>query len=159
MAGAGVAVRVGNLVLSHSARLQQVVYAGPRDLMSRVTRHLAHTRCCPRVPDICRVVGVARRLSPHSIQVLDALASQRGEWCHGYELMRSTGMQSGSLYPILMRLVERGWLEATWEPDPPVGRPRRHLYRLSGEGVRARAALQLGGGSSTRASRLGPVTP
>lgn len=57
MEGAGVAVGVGNLVLSHSARLQQVVYAGPRDLMSRVTRHLAHTRCCPESPTYVELWG------------------------------------------------------------------------------------------------------
>jgi CspA family cold shock protein len=35
-----------------------------------------------------------------------------------------------------MRLSDRGLLEATWETDPPHGRPPRHLYRLTGAGAR-----------------------
>ena len=38
------------------------------------------------------------------------------------------------LYPILMRLDKRGWLETRWENSVPQGRPRRHLYRLTGAG-------------------------
>jgi DNA-binding PadR family transcriptional regulator len=38
------------------------------------------------------------------------------------------------MYPILMRLADRGLLETTWETDPPAGRPPRHLYRLTGSG-------------------------
>lgn len=38
------------------------------------------------------------------------------------------------MYPILMRLADRGLLETAWEADPPAGRPARHLYRLTGEG-------------------------
>jgi PadR family transcriptional regulator, regulatory protein PadR len=46
------------------------------------------------------------------------------------------------LYPILIRLAERGLVEARWEEEQPPGRPRRHLYRLSPDGVAAaRAAL------------------
>lgn len=43
------------------------------------------------------------------------------------------------MYPILMRLADRGLLETAWEADPPAGRPPRHLYRLTGPG-RVRAA-------------------
>jgi PadR family transcriptional regulator PadR len=46
------------------------------------------------------------------------------------------------LYPILIRLAERGLVEACWEDGQPAGRPRRHLYRLSSDGLAAaRAAL------------------
>jgi len=37
---------------------------------------------------------------------------------------------------------ERGLVEACWEDGQPAGRPRRHLYRLSSDGLAvARAAL------------------
>jgi len=36
--------------------------------------------------------------------------------------------------PSLMRLDKRGWLETRWENSVPQGRPRRHLYRLTGDG-------------------------
>jgi DNA-binding PadR family transcriptional regulator len=39
------------------------------------------------------------------------------------------------LYPILIRLADRGLLEASWEDGQPAGRPRRHLYRLTSEGL------------------------
>jgi PadR family transcriptional regulator, regulatory protein PadR len=48
-------------------------------------------------------------------------------------------LQSGSLYPILVRLADRGLLETSWEPG--VGsRPPRHLYRLTVTGREYAAA-------------------
>ena len=46
-----------------------------------------------------------------------------------------TGLKAGSLYPILVRLADRGLLEATWEDPLPQGRPPRHLYRLTPAGL------------------------
>jgi DNA-binding PadR family transcriptional regulator len=66
--------------------------------------------------------------------VLLALAADPFAWRHGYDLLVDTGLQSGSLYPILMRLEDRGFLEAVWETGPPTGRPPRHLYRLTADG-------------------------
>jgi DNA-binding PadR family transcriptional regulator len=68
--------------------------------------------------------------------VVRALAADPGRWRYGYELGREVVLKAGSLYPILMRLSERGLLENCWETDPPAGRPPRHLYRLTGAGVR-----------------------
>ena len=67
--------------------------------------------------------------------VLAALLADSGRWRHGYDLGRETGLKSGTLYPILMRLEQQGWLEEQWEEQPDPGRPRRHLYRLTGLGV------------------------
>jgi PadR family transcriptional regulator PadR len=77
-----------------------------------------------------------RRPSAQTLLVLEALADTPTTWRHGYELGRQIGLKAGSLYPILIRLCDRGLLEATWETDPAPGRPPRHLYRLTGEGVR-----------------------
>ncbi|MFN8521663.1 MAG: PadR family transcriptional regulator [Chloroflexota bacterium] len=90
-----------------------------------------------------------RRPSPQTAAVLHALAAAPSAWHHGYPLCRQTGLKPGSLYPILMRLAERGWLEATWEQDPPRGRPPRHLYRLTAEGLRATASLAQESGQNT----------
>lgn len=63
-------------------------------------------------------------------------------WRHGYELAKETGLRSGTLYPVLIRLADRGLVEACWEEAQPAGRPRRHLYRLTSDGVAAaRGAL------------------
>ncbi|MFC4533957.1 helix-turn-helix transcriptional regulator [Sphaerisporangium dianthi] len=77
----------------------------------------------------------ARRPSPQTVAVLSALAAAPSEWRYGYELGRQVGLKAGSLYPILMRLSDRGMLETMWESDPPAGRPPRHLYRLTGPGL------------------------
>jgi PadR family transcriptional regulator, regulatory protein PadR len=87
---------------------------------------------------------MARR-SGFSAQTLSVLASLEADptpWRHGYRLATETGLRSGTLYPILIRLAERGLVEACWEEGHPAGRPRRHLYRLSSDGLAvARAAL------------------
>ena len=77
-----------------------------------------------------------RRPSPQTVAVLCALAAEPSEWRYGYELGQEVGLKAGSLYPILIRLCDRGYLAASWETDPPLGRPPRHLYRLNGAGVR-----------------------
>jgi PadR family transcriptional regulator, regulatory protein PadR len=64
-----------------------------------------------------------RRPSPQTVAVLGALAAEPTAWRYGYELGLEVGLKAGSLYPILMRLTDRGLLEASWETDPPVGRP------------------------------------
>ena len=80
-----------------------------------------------------------RRPSPQTARVLAALVVDPARWRYGYELGVEVGLPSGSLYPILVRLSDRELLEAAWEAEPPAGRPRRHLYRLTPSG-RAYAA-------------------
>jgi DNA-binding PadR family transcriptional regulator len=82
------------------------------------------------------------RFSAQTLSVLSALEADPAAWQHGYLLAKQTGLASGTLYPILIRLAERRLIEARWEDEQPSGRPRRHLYRLTGDGlVAARAAL------------------
>jgi len=76
------------------------------------------------------------RITPATLAVLRALGAAHARWHHGYDVMISTGLKSGTLYPILMRLAERGYLETVWEDRPPTGRPARHLYRLTPNGRR-----------------------
>ena len=79
-------------------------------------------------------MGVRIRLSRQTLSVLEALLVNPGEWHHGYSLGQHTGIPSGTLYPILMRLEKLHWLETRWEAAQIAGRPPRHLYRLSGDG-------------------------
>ncbi len=76
-----------------------------------------------------------RRPSPQTTGVLSALAETAPDWSHGYELTKQLGLKAGTMYPILIRLAERGLVESRWETDAPAGRPARHLYRLSAEGA------------------------
>lgn len=56
-------------------------------------------------------------------------------WKYGYDISRSTGLKSGTLYPILMRLAEHGLLQTRWELAE-TGKPPRHLYKLTKNGLR-----------------------
>lgn len=76
-----------------------------------------------------------RKLSPQTLAVLAALAERAADWSHGYELSRTLGIKAGTLYPILIRLADRGLVETAWEQETPSGRPPRHLYRLSVDGA------------------------
>jgi PadR family transcriptional regulator len=76
-----------------------------------------------------------RRPSRQTVAVLDALAAKPSDWSHGYDLCRTLGLKAGTVYPILIRLAERGYVETAWEQDVPQGRPPRHLYRLSATGA------------------------
>jgi DNA-binding PadR family transcriptional regulator len=79
-------------------------------------------------------------ISPQTLKVLGALLRRREGWHYGYALSRETDLPSGTLYPILIRLAEQGWLDTRWtDPDRP-GVPPRHTYRLTKVG--AAAAVQ-----------------
>lgn len=84
---------------------------------------------------------MSRRLSPQSGAVLRALSDDTTQWRYGYELGQQVGLRAGSVYPILMRLSDRGLLEDSWENEPPAGRPPRHLYRLTATGQLVAAKL------------------
>jgi PadR family transcriptional regulator, regulatory protein PadR len=73
--------------------------------------------------------------SAQTLSVLAALCQEQSQWQHGYALAKQTGLKSGTLYPILIRLADRGLVEACWQDEPAPGRPRRHLYRLTAAGL------------------------
>jgi len=56
----------------------------------------------------------------------------------GAEIAKAAKLSSGTLYPILYRLEEVGWLDSRWETGDPsvLGRPRRRYYRITGEGAK-----------------------
>ncbi len=83
-----------------------------------------------------------RRVSPQTAAVLRALAERGSDWSHGYDLCIRLGLKAGTIYPILMRLADRGQVETEWEQDPPRGRPPRHLYRLSPAGAELVAEIR-----------------
>jgi PadR family transcriptional regulator, regulatory protein PadR len=89
---------------------------------------------------LCRVPSVGSRpeFSAQTLSVLAALCEQPSRWRHGYALAKQTGLKSGTLYPILIRLADRGLMEARWQDEQPPG-PRRHMYRLTPDGLAAAA--------------------
>jgi PadR family transcriptional regulator, regulatory protein PadR len=93
-----------------------------------------------------------RAFSPQTVCVLAALCAEPSVWRHGYTLAKQTGLKSGTMYPILVRLADRGLVEASWEDETAPGRPRRHLYRLTAEGLAAATAAAV---PETTAAREG----
>lgn len=77
-----------------------------------------------------------RRHSATTVAVLLALLDQPGDESYGYGLTARTGLPSGSLYPILARLEERGFVTSVWEriDSTALGRPARRIYTLTAAG-------------------------
>ena len=76
-------------------------------------------------------------MSSQTVAVLQALKGNGRTWRYGYDLSKVTRLKSGTLYPILARLHDEGWLENKWEQPSEPGRPPRHLYRLTAVGSTA----------------------
>jgi DNA-binding PadR family transcriptional regulator len=95
--------------------------------------------------------------SPQTLAVLQLLLESPRSWHYGYAISQCTGLKSGTLYPILVRLAEQGWLDTRWmEPEQP-GRPSRHTYRLTGEGAKTARARLAEASKSRTAPRLRPA--
>jgi DNA-binding PadR family transcriptional regulator len=82
-----------------------------------------------------------RSPSPQTRAVLVALFEQPQAWRYGYDLSKETGLKSGTLYPLLIRLSDQGLLEAEWRAPLQPGRPARHAYRLTAKGAALAASL------------------
>ncbi len=96
-----------------------------------------------------------KRLTRATTHTLLAFLETPGSWRYGYDLMQAADLSSGTLYPLLARLTDDGWLESRWEESEHPGRPPRQLYRLTSTGrVQARAALK-----RAKASWLRPPQP
>lgn len=76
------------------------------------------------------------RMSQQTMLLMKSFLAQPRDWRYGYDLSRETALKSGTLYPILMRLNKRGWLETRWTEPEALGRPPRHMYRLTADGLR-----------------------
>jgi len=74
-----------------------------------------------------------RRVTQPTLEVLSALLRSKSKiW--GLELVRQTGLKTGTVYPILARLETFGWIQSSWEVDQNHKGPRRRLWELTQEG-------------------------
>ncbi len=97
-----------------------------------------------------------QRLTRTTTRTLVAFLESPGSWRYGYDLMQDAGLSSGTLYPLLARLADDGWLESRWEEAVQAGRPPRQLYRLTALGRReARQAMERAQASWLRAPSTG----
>jgi PadR family transcriptional regulator PadR len=108
-------------------------------------------------------MGDPVRMTTPVVKVVSALLADPDDDRYGLELMRDTGLASGTLYPVLVRLEAAGWVASHWEAIDPVveGRPPRRYYRLTPSGVEsARAELAALRRHLSRATAaLGRVAP
>jgi len=84
------------------------------------------------------------RMSGPTLKVLKFYLTTPAADHSGAAISKATGVGAGTLYPLLARLEDAGWLISEWEIVDPseAGRPRRRYYRLTGVGqTRARAAF------------------
>ncbi len=73
--------------------------------------------------------------SKQAVKLFEELIQGANQWRHGYDLMQATGIKSGTLYPLLIRLKDSGLLECQWSEPAAKDRHPRHLYRLTKKGV------------------------
>jgi PadR family transcriptional regulator PadR len=76
--------------------------------------------------------------------VVQALLREPGREMYGLELSEETGLLTGTIYPILLRLEHEGWVTSRQEDiDPHIAkRPPRIYYSFTGTGAtEASAAL------------------
>jgi DNA-binding PadR family transcriptional regulator len=83
-------------------------------------------------------------ITPKMAKVLKIFLEDPDRPRYGFEIMRLTGLASGSLYPMLARLERAEWLTKGKEDIDPhaEGRPPRLHYTITGAAVTA-ARLQL----------------
>jgi PadR family transcriptional regulator, regulatory protein PadR len=86
--------------------------------------------------------------------LLAAFLDRSGAWRHGYDLSKETGLRSGTLYPLLMRLSEQGLLEQRWQEAERHGLPPRHVYRLTAPGLALAREQELAGVTAEHAGAL-----
>ena len=86
--------------------------------------------------------------------LLAALLDRSQTWRHGYDLAKETGLRSGTLYPLLIRLSEQGLLESRWQEAERPGLPPRHVYRLTASGRALAREQELAAIAAERAGAL-----
>lgn len=78
------------------------------------------------------------------VQVALALMEDPAGRQWGYDLSKRARVRSGSLYPVLHRMLEEGWLSDGWEeaqaPRAKMRPPRRY-YTVTAKGAEALGAL------------------
>jgi PadR family transcriptional regulator len=79
----------------------------------------------------------SRLMGYATLHVLQAIASG---YVYGFDIMDATRLPSGTVYPILSKLEDSGFVRSRWE-DPRIAkrekRPARRSYEITGAGREA----------------------
>ncbi len=98
--------------------------------------------------------GERPKATRSTLKVLEAFLEDPTEERHGFDLLGPTGLKSGSLYPILIRLHKHGLLQRRWEGKDGPG-ARRRLYMLTAEGEPVARRLVAEAKAKAAAPRVG----
>ena len=84
---------------------------------------------------------INRRVRKEFLVVLDIYVSNPFKKITGYEIMITTGLKSGTVYPMLLRMEKAGWLCSEREEidysRPHRNRPPRKFFRITNRGLKA----------------------
>lgn len=100
------------------------------------------------------------KMTRSTVKVLQEFLAHPEDEYHGFALTASTGVGSGTLYPMLDRLTAAGWLNAAKESTNAEfpGRPPRVMYCMTPLGAeRAAVALATRGPRSNSGASRRPV--
>jgi DNA-binding PadR family transcriptional regulator len=88
------------------------------------------------VSTLRRIATMGQRLSFQALRVLRSFLNRPTDELTGAEIVRASGMASGTVYPLLLRFERNKLLESRWEVGDPVelGRPRRRYYKITAHG-------------------------
>ena len=96
--------------------------------------------------------------SPQTRDLLTVMLRQSHTWQYGYELSKQTGLKSGTLYPLLMRLSDQGLLQSQWQKPERPGKPPRHAYKLTTAGLAFARAVEASNTSSAARGKFAGAT-
>lgn len=100
------------------------------------------------------------RITDATLDVLEVLVHEPGD-LYGLKIAKVAGRPTGSVFPILAKLEDCGWVTSEWEAGDPVTRgPRRRFYQLSPDGLaQARQVLIQRRGGTVRSRPQTSLAP
>ncbi|MFE2165894.1 PadR family transcriptional regulator [Streptomyces sp. NPDC059447] len=98
------------------------------------------------------------RMTMATRAVLAAFLAKPADEHYGLQVAEGAGLPGGTIYPILIRLEQCGWLVSRWEDIDPQeeGRPRRRFYRLSERGAQSASTALAKAAGGKRRTALAP---
>lgn len=129
--------------------INEFMARGPSSDLAHLAAGAVRSSMMPRTPGgealsdrlpLCRLMSMGarrrRRISDATARVLQLFLDDSNNPRYGLQILKTSRIPSGSLYPILIRLEEQEIIGSRWESATAssLGRPRRRLYELTPAG-------------------------
>jgi PadR family transcriptional regulator, regulatory protein PadR len=86
---------------------------------------------------------------------IQAFQARDDDDLHGWAIMKATGRSGPTIYGVLDRLEDMGWIVGNWQdPGPGQATPRKRMYRLTPAGEAGATELL----RERRPEALSPIT-